>query len=175
VRELAEIELIELRRERKEEYESRGNSCLVLGPTNRLRVKVHYVVTSWPFRYGILVLILFSALLAATESNEPKGDGAGHATDDDGWRGTVDKVILVIFAVEILLRVIDQGLFRDKGSLLRSVWGILDFVSVFIGIVDAIVASATQVQPLPLFAADSLPHGECVLRCRLLMEGCFKL
>ena len=158
VQKLAADELMQQRRESIDEYMSRGTSLFILQPTNPFRLKVHELVTCGVFDYGVQILILFSAIFMATESNE-YGDTGDTA---HSWRATVEKVILAVFAAEMLLRVIDRGLLRNQGALLRSAWGTLDFGTVFIGILDAIIGAANQVRLC--HAVPDNPAGEMAYR-----------
>jgi len=48
----------------------------------------------------------------------------------------VDFIFLVIFAIEMVIKMLASGLIMHKGAYLRSGWNWLDFVVVFVGVLD---------------------------------------
>jgi Ion transport protein len=85
------------------------------------------------FERLILALILINSVLLATRDlsfrvNNPI----------PYWRTSLqfiaDAIFTLLFTVELLLKVIAQGLVLEKGTYLRDVWNVMDFVVVVTGL-----------------------------------------
>lgn len=53
----------------------------------------------------------------------------------------LESIFLVIFTAECFLKIIAYGLLLHSGAYLRSVWNILDFVIVVIGLLSILLSS----------------------------------
>lgn len=102
------------------------NSLCILGPNNRMRVKLYEFVNHSSFDNIVLVLIVLSCMMLAIE----------HPLDNPNGKkaiilGKIDKVVSYIFLVECLTKIIVYGfLFNGSQSYLRNPWNILDFIIV---------------------------------------------
>ncbi|XP_073235068.1 voltage-dependent L-type calcium channel subunit alpha-1D-like [Porites lutea] len=98
----------------------RKSSMFIFGPDNPIRQACHWVVNLRYFDDFILVIILISSVLLAVEDpvnpNSPRNEVLRY----------FDFVITGIFALEVLVKMIDLGVILHKGSYLRSGWNIID-------------------------------------------------
>ncbi|XP_078367100.1 voltage-dependent L-type calcium channel subunit alpha-1D-like isoform X2 [Oculina patagonica] len=98
----------------------RKSSMFIFGPDNPIRQACHWVVNLRYFDDFILVVILISSVLLAIED----------PVNTDAPRNKViryfDFGITGIFALEVLVKMIDLGVILHKGSYLRSGWNIID-------------------------------------------------
>jgi hypothetical protein len=122
------------------EYLQRGNALFLMAPTSRVRIFVHKIVSTPVFQHGTLLVIILSAVIAATEP-APQSTPSDDDVDAEPWRRTADNVFLGIFFVEMCLKIVDEGLLLHKSSYLRSGWNILDFIIIVSGVIDVIEAS----------------------------------
>ena len=99
--------------------------CL-LGPENKLRVKLYEMVNHRMFDNTVLILIVLSCIMLAIE----------HPLDNPNGKkaiimGKIDKVVSYIFLVECLTKIVVYGfLFNGSQSYIRNPWNILDFIIV---------------------------------------------
>ncbi|XP_058941350.2 voltage-dependent calcium channel type A subunit alpha-1 isoform X1 [Pocillopora verrucosa] len=98
----------------------RKSSMFIFGPDNPIRQACHWVVNLRYFDDFILAVILVSSVLLAVED----------PVDPDAPRNKViryfDYGITGIFALEVLVKMVDLGVILHKGSYLRSGWNIID-------------------------------------------------
>ncbi|PFX33508.1 Voltage-dependent calcium channel type A subunit alpha-1 [Stylophora pistillata] len=98
----------------------RKSSMFIFGPDNPIRQACHWVVNLRYFDDFILVVILLSSILLAVED----------PVNPEARRNKViryfDYGITGIFALEVLVKMIDLGVILHKGSYLRSGWNIID-------------------------------------------------
>ena len=106
----------------------KGNSLFVLSPENPFRIKVAQIVCSKKFEYLIIALILVSSLMLAIDS--PSVDPKSKLKE---VLDVIDLVFVIIFTIEMVLKVIALG-FVGEGGYLRNSWNVLDFLIVVIGI-----------------------------------------
>jgi voltage-dependent calcium channel L type alpha-1C/voltage-dependent calcium channel L type alpha-1D len=73
------------------------------------------------FEYATITVILTNSatLINENPSEEPAAE-----------MKLVENVFLVLYTVEMCLKILGMGLLLDKGAYLRSFWGILDFTIV---------------------------------------------
>jgi len=98
----------------------RKSSMFIFGPDNPIRQACHWVVNLRYFDDFILVVILISSVLLAVED----------PVHPDAPRNKVlryfDYGITAIFALEVLVKMIDLGVILHKGSYLRNGWNVID-------------------------------------------------
>jgi len=107
-----------------------GNSLFVLGPTHPVRLWLAGIVCHKYFEYIIILLICTSSIILAIDSPELDPESKLKEVLD-----LIDKVFVVLFACELVLKVMVLGFVIGPGTYLRSVWNILDFIIVIVGIV----------------------------------------
>ncbi|XP_078326092.1 voltage-dependent calcium channel type A subunit alpha-1-like isoform X21 [Crassostrea virginica] len=105
------------------------SSMFIFGPTNPIRRFCHFVVNLRYFDLFIMIVICASSFALATE--EPVNEKA--------FRNQIlnyfDYVFTVVFTVEMILKVIDLGVFLHPGSYCRNLWNILDATVVICALV----------------------------------------
>jgi len=57
---------------------------------------------------------------------------------------SIEYVFLVIFTAECFMKIIAYGLFMHQGAYLRSIWNILDFTIVIIGLLSTALSTIIQ-------------------------------
>ncbi|VDK51731.1 unnamed protein product [Cylicostephanus goldi] len=99
-------------------------SMFFLSPSNPLRVLVHSIVCTKYFEMMVMGVICLSSISLAAED----------PVDEDNARNKVlqymDYCFTGVFACEMLLKLIDQGIILHPGSYCRDFWNILDGVVV---------------------------------------------
>nr|AXF54067.1 voltage-dependent calcium channel A type alpha-1 [Ditylenchus destructor] len=105
------------------------SSMFILSPTNPFRCRVHSVVATKYFEMVVMAVICLSSISLAAED----------PVDDDNPRNRVlqyfDYCFTGVFACEMLLKLIDQGVILHKGSYCRDFWNVLDGVVVVCALV----------------------------------------
>jgi len=91
-----------------------------------LRTRVISVVESGWFQKTIIVLIVINAITLGLETSKELGDGARSVLT------LVDDLVLVVFVLEILLRLVAYG-----WRFFKDAWSIFDFIIVGIALVPA--------------------------------------
>lgn len=100
-------------------------SLCCLSVTNPFRNKIINLVAINPwFEKFILVVILVNCVFLAMDNEV---DFVKNNSD------RIDFVFLIIYTVEMLLKIIAMGFFMRAHSYLRDSWNILDFIVVIMG------------------------------------------
>ena len=96
-----------------------------LSVTNPFRNKIIQIVTVNPcFDRLILFVIMLNCLVLATDKE------VDFITDNVE---VIDLVFLIIYTMEMILKIIAMGFFMRAHSYLRDTWNILDFLVVILG------------------------------------------
>jgi hypothetical protein len=120
-----------------EAYMKRSDALGCFAPKHVLRQTAHKVISSPVFKGVVLLVITVSCVLMAMETPGVAGPA---------WMETWDQFALAVFTLEMVLKVLDLGLFMDSGTYLRSGWNLLDFFIVVVGYLDiTLSAVATSV------------------------------
>uniref|UniRef100_A0A914GZG4 Voltage-dependent calcium channel type A subunit alpha-1 n=1 Tax=Globodera rostochiensis TaxID=31243 RepID=A0A914GZG4_GLORO len=105
------------------------SSMFILAPTNTFRCLVHSVVATKYFEMVVMAVICASSISLAAED----------PVDDDNPRNKIlqyfDYCFTGVFACEMLLKLIDQGVILHRGSYCRDFWNVLDGVVVVCALV----------------------------------------
>uniref|UniRef100_A0AC35TNP8 EF-hand domain-containing protein n=1 Tax=Rhabditophanes sp. KR3021 TaxID=114890 RepID=A0AC35TNP8_9BILA len=105
------------------------SSMFIFSPTNCLRVVVHSLVSTKYFEMFVMVIICLSSISLATED----------PVDEDNPRNRIlqymDYAFTCVFACEMFLKLIDQGIVLHRGSYCRDFWNVLDGVVVICALV----------------------------------------
>ncbi|GFU59910.1 voltage-dependent calcium channel type A subunit alpha-1 [Nephila pilipes] len=114
------------------------SSMFILSPTNPIRVVAHYVVNLRYFDLFIMIIITLSSIALAAED----------PVDENSPSNTIlnyfDYAFTGFFAIEMVLKVVDQGVILHPGSYCRDLWNILDAIVVICALVAfAFVGSST--------------------------------
>lgn len=95
-------------------------SMFLLSSTNPIRVFCHYIVNLPYFDAFIMIVIGLSSMALAAE------DPVDESSSTNEMLNTIDYAFTFIFTIEMLLKVIDQGIIMHPGSYCRDVWNIMD-------------------------------------------------
>eukprot|EP00759_Apiculatamorpha_spiralis_P047084 PhF_6_TR42990/c0_g1_i1/m.65569/K04857/CACNA1S; voltage-dependent calcium channel L type alpha-1S len=101
-------------------------------PTRMLNVAI---VDSKLFQNFILLVIIVNCVTMALDDPSGADTPLQHAVDN------MDYVFLVIFILEMLLKMVAMGLCLHEKAYFRSPWNVLDFVIVIAGIISVIPMS----------------------------------
>ncbi|XP_061169673.1 voltage-dependent calcium channel type A subunit alpha-1-like [Saccostrea echinata] len=105
------------------------SSMFIFGPKNPIRRFCHFVVNLRYFDLFIMIVICASSFALATE--EPVNEKALR----NQILNYFDYVFTIVFTVEMILKVIDLGVFLHPGSYCRNLWNILDATVVICALV----------------------------------------
>ncbi|XP_050531904.1 voltage-dependent calcium channel type A subunit alpha-1 isoform X4 [Daktulosphaira vitifoliae] len=108
------------------------SSMFLLTPTNGIRRAAHWIVNLRYFDFFIMLIIILSSVALAAE--DPIDDNSKWNKNLD----IVDNVFTVIFAIEMILKIIDLGVILHPGSYLREFWNIMDAVVVICALASVI-------------------------------------
>eukprot|EP00095_Tigriopus_kingsejongensis_P005232 maker-scaffold1237_size53912-snap-gene-0.7 protein:Tk05232 transcript:maker-scaffold1237_size53912-snap-gene-0.7-mRNA-1 annotation:"hypothetical protein DAPPUDRAFT_333049" len=100
------------------------SSMFILSSSNPIRIFIHGIVTFPFFDTFIMVIIIMSSIALAAEDPVQEQSERNHVLT------YFDYVFTGIFAVEMVLKIIDLGFILHPGSYCRDVWNILDAVVV---------------------------------------------
>ncbi|CAL4058844.1 unnamed protein product, partial [Meganyctiphanes norvegica] len=100
------------------------SSMFILSPTNPIRRAAHWVVNLRYFDFFIMVVISLSSIALASE------DPVRENSDWNKILNYFDYCFTGVFAIEMILKVIDLGVIFHPGSYLRDFWNLMDSVVV---------------------------------------------
>ena len=106
-----------------------SSSLFLLSETNILRRFTLFLIEWPPFEWTVLVTIIASCVVMALEEHLPNGDKTELAIKLQA----TEAYFLIIFCIEMCLKIVALGFVLHPGSYLRNVWNIMDFVVVFTG------------------------------------------
>lgn len=111
-----------------------GSSLFILGVDNPIRIFLHGVLTHRIFEIGIMMCILGNATILALD--HPRID---HNSSMKAAINLCDFVFILVFAAEMLLKIIVQGLVLHPHAYLRSKWNVLDGIVTFFGVITLVL------------------------------------
>lgn len=114
------------------------SSMFIFSSTNPLRQGVHYIVNLPYFDAFIMVVIALSSGALAAE------DPVNETSIRNVWLNKIDHVFTFIFTIEMLLKIIDQGIILHPGSYCRDIWNIMDATVVLCAWAGFILKSTGQ-------------------------------
>ncbi|CAN0374849.1 unnamed protein product [Lampetra planeri] len=100
------------------------SSMFIFSPTNPIRRACHYVVNLRYFEITILSVITMSSIALAAE--DPVRTDSLH----NNVLKYFDFVFTGVFTFEMVVKMVDLGLFLHRGAYFRDLWNILDFIVV---------------------------------------------
>lgn len=95
-----------------------------------IRRGAHWVVNLRYFDFFIMVVICLSSIALACE------DPVVEESDRNNFLDNLDYAFTGVFAVEMLLKIIDLGIILHPGSYLREFWNIMDAIVVICALVS---------------------------------------
>ncbi|XP_057290676.1 voltage-dependent calcium channel type A subunit alpha-1-like isoform X2 [Hydractinia symbiolongicarpus] len=96
------------------------SSLYIFSPQNRFRIACHKIVHFRYFDWFIMAVILMSSITLAIE--DPVNDNA----NINKILHYFDYFFTIVFGIEVLLKIIDNGLILHKDAYLRNPWNMLD-------------------------------------------------
>ncbi|KAK9816645.1 hypothetical protein WJX72_003272 [[Myrmecia] bisecta] len=112
-----------------------GRSFCILPTTSRLRKAAFTLIDDRRFDMCVLVFIGLSSICLATET-------AHDGPDKLKWLLRLDYVWIIVFGVEMLLKMIALGVVHNRHSYFRSAWHWLDAMVVAMSLVTALLAQS---------------------------------
>jgi voltage-dependent calcium channel N type alpha-1B len=104
------------------------SSMFIFGTDNRIRKGVHFLVAYKYFDIFIMLIICASSISLASED----------PVDELSYRNVIlnyiDYLFTAVFAIEMILKLIDLGVILHPGSYFRDFWNILDAIVVICAI-----------------------------------------
>ena len=120
-----------------------GKTFGVVGTENRARLFCFDLVSSKPFEYLIIFLIVASSITLALDAPTLDEDSKFKKVLED-----LDKFFTVAFLLEVVLKVFAYGLAKGEDAYLKSSWNVLDFVIAVIGAISWGLAGAQSLESL---------------------------
>ncbi|XP_069119459.1 voltage-dependent calcium channel type A subunit alpha-1-like isoform X4 [Argopecten irradians] len=114
-------------------------SLFIFSEENFIRKYAKIIIEWGPFEYMVLLTIIANCIVLALEEHLPDDDRTPLALQLEA----TEMYFLGIFCVEALLKIVALGFCLHRGSYLRNVWNIMDFVVVVTGFIT-IYASSSQ-------------------------------
>ena len=103
------------------------------------------IISHWLFEYCSLTVIVANSISLALE--DPTNPDSGNT----GFLATLDTVFLVLYSVEMGLKIIGLGFLFNKGAYLRESWNILDFIIVCSAYLQLLLSSGANLSVLRSF------------------------
>ncbi|KPM10489.1 voltage-dependent calcium channel type A subunit alpha-1-like protein [Sarcoptes scabiei] len=126
------------------------SSMFIFSSSNPIRVFCHFVTNMKYFDAFIMVIITLSSIALAAED----------PVDENAYINSIliyfDYAFTGVFAIEMVLKVIDQGVFLHPGSYCRDLWNILDAIVVICALCAIAFAYLGDASPGTKGAASSL-------------------
>ncbi|XP_063422202.1 voltage-dependent calcium channel type A subunit alpha-1-like isoform X3 [Mytilus trossulus] len=110
---------------------SNSRSLFIFSEENFIRKYAKIIIEWGPFEYMVLLTIIANCIVLALEEHLPEFDKTPLAVQLEA----TELYFLAIFCVEALLKIVALGFCLHKGSYLRNVWNIMDFIVVVTGFI----------------------------------------
>lgn len=131
--------------------DSRHRSCGVFHHDDSFRVNAHKFVSSVPVEAFLIVCIIWSSINLAIE--EPSTDACASLPRSDPsscidfkfYIYVSDIIMTTAFVIEMILKMIAQGILFSRYAYLRDPWGVLDFICVFVSILSLSLSGSSLV------------------------------
>ncbi|TMW68744.1 hypothetical protein Poli38472_006212 [Pythium oligandrum] len=106
-----------------------GRALGVLGPRNWIRKNAWAIVHHPHFDKILLVLVIMSTVSVALDNPLSAPDSA-----QLNFLAWTDRFLTILFLVEVVLKVIAQGLYFDPNAYLKNNWNVMDFVITIVSV-----------------------------------------
>lgn len=118
------------------------SSMFIFSSTNPIRVAAHAIVNYKYFDAFIMVVISLSSMALAAE------DPVIEDSESNKFLNKLDYGFTCVFTIEMLLKVVDQGIILHPGSYGRDIWNVLDSIVVICALVGFVVGDSAAGQNL---------------------------
>ncbi|XP_052789506.1 voltage-dependent calcium channel type A subunit alpha-1-like [Mya arenaria] len=143
-------------------------SLFIFSEENFIRKYAKIIIEWGPFEYMVLLTIIANCVVLGLEEHLPERDRTPLVEKLE----KTEIYFLGIFCFEALLKIVALGFILHKGSYLRSVWNIMDFVVVVTGFITITATSSSvdlrtlrAVRVLrPLKLVSGIPSLQVVLK-----------
>ncbi|XP_046452680.1 voltage-dependent calcium channel type A subunit alpha-1-like isoform X10 [Daphnia pulex] len=144
-------------------------SLFILTEKNIIRRYTRFIIEWPPFEYAVLLTIIANCVVLALEEHLPGGDKTPLARKLE----KTEPYFLGIFCVESTLKILALGFALHRGSYLRNIWNMMDFVVVVTGFVtlfaqdelDVDLRTLRAIRVLrPLKLVSGIPSLQVVLK-----------
>ncbi|KAL8610475.1 hypothetical protein ACOMHN_060395 [Nucella lapillus] len=117
-------------------------SCYILHDDHTVRRLCHYLISRRWFDNSVLFFIALNCITLAMERPDipPKSSERRFLT-------YANYVFTVVFAIEMLVKVIAKGVFVGKHAYLKSGWNVMDGFLVIISLVDVLISLTANSSP----------------------------
>lgn len=115
-------------------------SLYLFSPTNKLRQLLQRIVTTKTFDYIILFFIAFNCITLAMER-----PSISPTSIERQFLKYTNYMFTTIFTIEMLMKVIANGLVIGRQTYLRNGWNVMDGFLVVVSLVDLIIMSRSSV------------------------------
>ena len=105
------------------------SSMFIFSSTNPIRKAAHWIVNMKYFDAFIMIIITLSSISLAAE------DPVQEKSETNKILDKFDYAFTGVFTVEMVLKVVDQGVILHPGSYGRDIWNILDSIVVICALV----------------------------------------
>lgn len=122
------------------------SSLFILSDTNCIRRATKFLIEWPPFEYTVLLTIIANCVVLAIEEPLPNRDKTELAIKLEA----TERYFLGIFTVEASLKILALGLVLHRGSYLRNLWNIMDFVVVVTGVATVVLGQSGMTLPFDL-------------------------
>ncbi|XP_053380538.1 voltage-dependent calcium channel type A subunit alpha-1-like isoform X4 [Mercenaria mercenaria] len=146
---------------------SNTRSLFIFSEENFIRKYAKIIIEWGPFEYMVLLTIIANCVVLGLEEHLPQHDKTPLAEQLE----KTELYFLIIFCVEALLKIVALGFILHRGSYLRNVWNIMDFVVVVTGFITIIASSTLDLRTLravrvlrPLKLVSGIPSLQVVLK-----------
>ncbi|XP_022254974.1 voltage-dependent calcium channel type A subunit alpha-1-like [Limulus polyphemus] len=117
------------------------SSLFILKEDNIIRRYTRFIIEWPPFEYAVLLTIIANCIVLALEEHLPHRDRTPLAQKLEN----TEPYFLGIFCVESLLKILALGFILHKGSYLRNIWNIMDFIVVVTGFITSYASDKLEV------------------------------
>ncbi|XP_060591923.1 voltage-dependent calcium channel type A subunit alpha-1-like isoform X8 [Ruditapes philippinarum] len=146
---------------------SNTRSLFIFSEENFIRKYAKIIIEWGPFEYMVLLTIIANCVVLGLEEHLPQNDKTPLAEKLE----KTELYFLIIFCVEALLKIVALGFILHRGSYLRNVWNIMDFVVVVTGFITIAATSTLDLRTLravrvlrPLKLVSGIPSLQVVLK-----------
>lgn len=126
------------------------SSMFVFSSTNPIRCGAHYITNMRYFDAFIMIIITLSSIALAAED----------PVDESSYINSIliffDYGFTGVFTIEMILKIVDQGVFLHPGSYCRDLWNLLDAIVVICALCAIAFTFLGDASPGTKGAASSL-------------------